>query len=79
MVSEKKFFFKKFPIIIGLWELYVTMAARVPIKSSQKPYAAFLPTWRCFTGNVIWIDLLTLEIYFFENVNWWRQPYLYLT
>ena len=39
MISETKIF-KVFPII-SLWELYVAMAARVPIQSAQKPYAAF--------------------------------------
>ena len=38
MVSEKKIF-KVFPII-SLWELYVAMATRIPIRSAPKSYAA---------------------------------------
>ena len=36
MVLEK--IFKVFPIL-SLWELYVAMATRVPIQSTQKHYA----------------------------------------
>ena len=35
-------FFKVFPVI-SLWELYVSMAIRVPIQSAQKPYATYPP------------------------------------
>ena len=30
--------------LISLWELYVAMETRIPIRSAQKSYAAFPPT-----------------------------------
>ena len=42
---------------------------------SLKPYAAFPPTWWCFTWIWAKIGQLTLKTYFFEILNsncWWR-------
>ena len=65
----------------SLWELYISIATRFPIK----PCAAFSPTWWCFMCNLITIDELTLEIYYLKNMNrprwqkWTIAIYYYLT
>ena len=60
MFSEKVF--KVFPII-SLWELYVAMATSLN-QISPKSLCSFpLP------DNVIKIDRLTIEIYYFESVD----------
>ena len=71
MVSEEDF--KVFPII-SLWELDVATAARVPIQSAKKTYAAFPhppppPHDDALHENLITIGQLPLEIYFFESVD----------
>ena len=73
MISEKNFL--NVFLIISLWELYVAMKTRFIIQSAQIPYAAFPPIWWCIALNLIRIGHLTLEMYFFENVDgrWWPK------